>query len=44
MTPERAAWLLSHPLSYGGDDLAPYRHVDPQPDGSLLTVVLAVDR
>lgn len=43
MTPDRARWLLEHPLD-AGCDLAPYRQVLPQPDGALLTVVLAVDR
>lgn len=47
MTPERAVWLLAHPLDYAAGDrhqLDPYRTVLPQPDGALLTAVLAVDR
>lgn len=47
MTPDLAAWLLEHPLDYASDEpdaLADYRHVHPQRDGALLTVVLAVDR
>jgi hypothetical protein len=41
---DRALWLLAHPLEYAGEDLAPYREILPQPDGALLTVILAVDR
>lgn len=47
MTPERARWLLEHPLDSADltpDKLAAYRTVTPQPDGALLTAVLAVDR
>lgn len=40
----RVAWLLAHPLQFGGEDLAPYRSVTRQPDGALLVAVLAVDR
>ena len=45
MTPERAGWLLAHPLDYAQMALDPaYREVFPQPDGALLTAILAVDR
>lgn len=47
LTPERAAWLLAHPLDrITGDphQLDPYKTVTRQPDGSLLTCVLAIDR
>ena len=47
MTPDRACWLLQHPLNYAGIDptlLKPYRHVRAQPSGAILMVVLAVDR
>lgn len=38
-------WLLEHPLDYAEGAIAPeYRSVSRQPDGALLTVVLAVDR
>ncbi len=44
MNAERAVWLLQHPLEDGGEDLDPYRQILPQPDGALLTAILAVDR
>lgn len=46
MNAERAAWLLAHPLDYadGTVPIGPYREVLPQPDGALLTAILAVDR
>lgn len=47
MTPDRAGWLLAHPLDYASPDphaLDAYKGVLPQPDGALLTAVLAVDR
>lgn len=44
MGPERARWLLEHPLDYIDVSLEPYRRVLPQADGALLTAVLAVDR
>jgi hypothetical protein len=45
MTPERAAWLLAHPADYAQMVVDPkYREYLPQPDGALLTVILAVDR
>lgn len=46
MTPNRAAWLLAHPLDYAGPglNLDPYKTHLPQPDGAILTAVLAVDR
>ncbi len=40
-------WLLAHPLNYVSGDprqLDAYKRVLPQPDGALLTAVLAVDR
>lgn len=45
MSPDRARWLLQHPLDYadGAPDPA-YKTVTVQPDGALLTAVLAVDR
>jgi hypothetical protein len=47
LTTERIDWLLRHPLDYASGDprqLAPYRHLLPQPDGALLVAILAVDR
>lgn len=46
MSPERALWLLRHPLDYAGPglDLAAYRGHSVQADGAILTAVLAVDR
>jgi hypothetical protein len=40
-------WLLAHPLDYVSTDphqLDPYKRYLPQPDGAILTAVLAVDR
>lgn len=45
MNAERATWLLAHPLDYAQMALEPaYQEVRPQPDGALLTAILAVDR
>lgn len=47
MSPDRAAWLLAHPLDYASSDpaaLADWRTREPQPDGAILTAILAVDR
>lgn len=45
MTPDRARWLLAHPLNDAEGAVDPaYRDVIEQPDGALLTAVLAVDR
>lgn len=41
---ERQGYALAHPLNSAGDDLEPYRRLDPQPDGNLLHSILAVDR
>lgn len=41
----RAQWLLQHPLDYAEMALDPaYWETLPQPDGALLTAILAVDR
>lgn len=45
MTPERAAWLLANPLETPSiDEVSLRREIVRQPDGALLTAVLAVDR
>lgn len=45
MTPERAAWLLAHPLDYAEGGISPdYRLLHRQPDGAILQAILAVDR
>lgn len=47
MTPDRALWLLQHPLDYADMDpreLDPYKAHAVQADGAILTAVLAVDR
>ncbi|MGZ4596240.1 MAG: hypothetical protein ACXV3V_04875 [Actinomycetes bacterium] len=47
MDPIKARWLLERPLDYASldpDALAAYRPVERQPDGALLTTILAVDR
>lgn len=45
MSPERAAWLLGHPLDYIDAGIPPeYKTVRAERDGALLTLVLAVDR
>lgn len=47
MTPERARWLLEHPVTDPlvlADPGNAYRSVTEQRDGALLTMVLAVDR
>lgn len=40
----RTAFALAHPLNDTGQDIAPYRLVEPQPCGNLLVTILAVDR
>lgn len=46
MNADRALWLLAHPLDYadGSVPIDPYRETLPQPDGAILTAILAVDR
>ena len=45
LTPERAQWLLEHPLDRADMALDPAYVVRvTQPDGALLTAILAVDR
>lgn len=47
MTPDRASWLLAHPLETAprtAADLAPWRTETPQASGAVLVAVLAVDR
>lgn len=45
MSPDRAVWLLAHPLAdVRAETVLDYRLTIPQPDGALLTAVLAVDR
>jgi hypothetical protein len=41
---ERLEFALAHPLTSMDDGIAPYRRVDEQRDGNLLTSILAVDR
>lgn len=45
MTPDRARWLLAHPLDYanGAPPAELVEHLS-QVDGAILTAVLAVDR
>lgn len=40
----RHAHALAHPLNGHEPDIDPYRTVDPQRDGKLLQLILAVDR
>lgn len=44
LSADRARWLLQHPLDYA--DKVPDEYIAHlvQPDGALLTAVLAVDR
>jgi hypothetical protein len=45
MTPDRAPWLLQHPLdSADGAPGVDYVGHLAQPDGAILTAILAVDR
>lgn len=41
---DRQLHALTHPLSDAHADIAPYRSIRQRGDGSLLVVVLAVDR
>jgi hypothetical protein len=41
---DRLTYALAHPLNDSTQDIAPYRQVDEQRDGNLLTTILAVDR
>jgi hypothetical protein len=40
----RLEYALAHPLNGVGDDITRYRTVEEQRDGTLLVVILAVDR
>jgi hypothetical protein len=47
VSPDPWTWLLEHPLDYASGDphqLDLYKSITRQPDGALLTAVLAVDR
>lgn len=45
MNAERGRWLLQNPADYAELVVDPkYREYLAQPDGAILTVVLAVDR
>lgn len=41
---DRQLHALTHPLNNADADLTPYRSIRQRGDGSLLVVVLAVDR
>jgi hypothetical protein len=41
---ERQLYALTHPLNGADADIAPYRSIRQHGDGTLLVVVLAVDR
>lgn len=41
---ERQAYALAHPLNGSDQDISLYRRVRQRGDGSLLVVILAVDR
>lgn len=41
---QRQLQALTHPLNDPRQNIAPYRHVRQRGDGSLLVVILAVDR
>lgn len=40
----RQQQALLHPLSSATESVEPYRTIEPQADGNLLVLVLAVDR
>lgn len=41
---DRQAFALANPINTTSQDPAPYRRIEPQPDGNLLVSMLAIDR